>query len=114
MSFVNAPKKIKLVTLPDQDRKSLSFEKALEVLAKLLMDAPLQELVQTLAEISCVFHEKSSEEAENYLRKRFCSEKTIEAICPKDDAETVNFLFRHNALYELDPIRWTGFKDFLS
>ena len=104
MSAISFSKKINLVTLLGQDWKPLSFEKALGALARLLMEAPLQELVQALAEISSVLYEKSSTEAENYLRERFCTKQTLKAICPLDDEETVNYLFPYNALYILNTL----------
>jgi len=104
MSTVSISKKINLVTLLDHDWKPLSYEKALRALAKLLMESPLEELVQALAEISSVLHEKPSEEAENYLRQRFSSKEVINDICPRDDEETINYLFPYNALYILNTL----------
>jgi hypothetical protein len=104
MTFTNASKKINVVTLTGQDRKPLSFENALGALARLLMTAPLQQLAQTLAEISSVLHDKSWAEAESHLRKQFCSPTTIEAIIPLDDEKTVNYLFSHSALYILNTL----------
>ncbi|MGD0664173.1 MAG: hypothetical protein ABSA17_00390 [Rhabdochlamydiaceae bacterium] len=103
MSPTNVSKKINLVTLLGQDKEPLSFAKALGALARLLMEAPLQELVQTLAEIGSVLYDKSSE-AESYLRERFYSKQTIKAICPLDDENTVNYLFPYNALYILNTL----------
>lgn len=104
MPFINTSKKVNLITLLADDKNPLSFEKALEALVKLLMKAPLQELVQALAEISNVLYEKSSTEAESYLRNQFCSNQTIKAICPSDDEHSVNYLFSYNALYILNTL----------
>ncbi|MBS0651424.1 MAG: hypothetical protein JSR93_09710, partial [Verrucomicrobia bacterium] len=104
MPSTNTSKKINVVTLTGQDREPLSFETALGALARLLITAPLQELAQTLAEISSVLHDKSWAEAESHLRKQFCSQQTIEAIIPLDNEETVNYLFSHSALYVLNTL----------
>jgi hypothetical protein len=104
MALLNASKKINIITLLGQNKEPLSFEKALGALARLLMESPLQELVQTLAEISSTLYDKSSTEAESHLRNRFCSKQTIEAICPSDDEEMVNYLFPYNALYILNTL----------
>lgn len=102
MALLNTSKKINIITLLGQNKEPLSFEKALGALARLLMESPLQELVQTLAEISSILYDKSPAEAEIHLRERFCTKQTIKAICPVDDEETVNYLFPYNALYLLN------------
>lgn len=104
MSAFSTSKKINLVTVFGHDWKPLSFEKALGALARLLMEAPTQKLVQALAEISGILYEKSSEEAEKYLRQRFSCKETIKVICPQDDDKTVNYLFSYNALYILNTL----------
>jgi hypothetical protein len=76
-------KKINLVTLLGEDKEALSFEIALASLARLLMAAPLQELVQVLAEISCILHDKPWTEAECFLRARFCAKCYIPMISNK-------------------------------
>lgn len=104
MCSTNTSKEINLVTLNMRDGKPLPFEMALDVLARLLMTTPLQELAQTLGEIGSVLHEKSWVEAESYLRKKFCSQQTTKAIFPLDNKNTINYLFSPSALYILNTL----------
>ncbi len=91
MSFLTVNKKINLVTLLDANGEPLSFDQALTTLAGLLMNAPLQPLVQVLAEMSSILYEEPSEDAEKNLRAKFCSEQVIACVCPDDSADVVHW-----------------------
>lgn len=104
MSSSNTSKKINVITLQSKNREPLTFEMALGALARLLMSTPTQELVQVLAEISCILHDKPWTEAECFLRERFCSKRTVDVICPLDNENTVNYLFSPSALYILNTL----------
>jgi hypothetical protein len=104
MSSISTFQKINVITLLGENKEALTFKIALGSLARLLMSAPLQELVQVLAEISCILHDKPWTEAECFLRERFCSKRTVEAICPLDEENTVSYLFSPSALYVLNTL----------
>lgn len=104
MSFLTVNRKINLVTLLDANGEPLSFDQALTTLAGLLMNAPLQPLVQVLAEVSSILYEEPSEDAEKNLRAKFCSEQVIACVCPDDSADVVHFLFHPNALFILNSL----------
>jgi hypothetical protein len=97
-------KKVNLVTLLGPDGSPLSFDRTLAVLAGLLMNTPIQPLVQALAEISGILYEQPSEEAEKNLRSQFCSKESIACLCPENDIENIHLLFHPSSICILNSL----------